>query len=160
MIRVGVFSDSHGDTNAIDCLLEKMGHIDACCFLGDVAMDAEYLRLRLECMPHSPILYAVRGNNDLASRLPDELLAEFGGKTVWMEHGHMCPNLMTLAARAERHQADIALFGHTHKPLCEYVHGVMLLNPGSAGNRCRGGRARANILEIEGETVHVKDVVM
>lgn len=29
MIRVGVFSDSHGDRDALEKLLDKMGHIDA-----------------------------------------------------------------------------------------------------------------------------------
>ena len=69
-MRVGIFSDSHGDRNALDALLEKMGHIDAACFLGDIASDAAYLREKLAEMPHQPILYAVRGNNDLASMLP------------------------------------------------------------------------------------------
>ena len=44
MIRIGVFSDSHGDKQALDALLEKMGPIDAACFLGDIASDAAYLQ--------------------------------------------------------------------------------------------------------------------
>ena len=64
MMRVGVFSDSHGDSQALDELLEKMGHLDAVCFLGDVARDAEHLQDRLAAMPNKPTLYAVRGNND------------------------------------------------------------------------------------------------
>ena len=43
MMRVGVFSDSHGDWEALDELLEKMGHVDAVCFLGDIAKDADHL---------------------------------------------------------------------------------------------------------------------
>ena len=76
MIRVGVFSDSHGDRDALEKLLDKMGHIDAACFLGDISSDAMFLRDQLEKMPHQPVLYAVRGNNDLASMLPDQLLIE------------------------------------------------------------------------------------
>lgn len=75
----------------------------------------------------------MRGNNDLASMLPDRLLIELGGHKIWMEHGHMCPSLMTLAYRAKDNGADIALFGHTHEPLCEYAYGVLLLNPGLGG---------------------------
>ncbi len=44
MIRVGVFSDSHGDRDALEKLLDKMGHIDAACFLGDISSDAMFLR--------------------------------------------------------------------------------------------------------------------
>ena len=87
--RVGVFSDSHGDREALARLLEKMGHIDAACFLGDVASDANFLREKLAEMPHGPVLYAVRGNNDLASMLPDDMLIELGGKRIYMTHGHL-----------------------------------------------------------------------
>lgn len=135
-----------------------MGCIDAACFLGDVASDAAYLRERLSGMPHEPVLYAVRGNNDLASMLPDDLLIELGGRRIHMEHGHRCPSLLTLAYRAKDRNAQVALFGHTHAPHCEYAYGVLLLNPGSAGSRCRGGRPRACVLDTD--NLHVSDVVL
>ena len=161
MMRVGVFSDSHGDHDALRRLLDRMGHIDAACFLGDVARDAAFLREALAAMPHEPVLYAVRGNNDFASMLPDDLFIELGGHRIHMEHGHRCPNLMTLAYRAKDRGADIALFGHTHEAHCEFAYGVLLLNPGSAGNHCRGGRARASLLLLaEGTTPRVQDVCL
>ena len=149
-MRVGVFSDSHGDHEALDELLERMGVLDAACFLGDVARDAEHLRERLEAMPNQPPLYAVRGNNDYYSTctLPWELLIELGGVRIYMTHGHRLVSLMNLAYKAQECGAQVALFGHTHQALCETVQGVLLLNPGSAGNFCRGGRARASVLEI------------
>ena len=149
-MRVGVFSDSHGDHEALDELLERMGALDAVCFLGDVARDAEHLRERLAAMPNQPVLYAVRGNNDYYSTctLPWDLLIELGGKRIYMTHGHRLVSLMNLAYKAQECGAQVALFGHTHQALCETVQGVLLLNPGSAGNFCRGGRARASVLEI------------
>ena len=149
-MRVGVFSDSHGDHEALDELLERMGVLDAACFLGAVARDAEHLRERLEAMPNQPPLYAVRGNNDYYSTctLPWELLIELGGVRIYMTHGHRLVSLMNLAYKAQECGAQVALFGHTHQALCETVQGVLLLNPGSAGNFCRGGRARASVLEI------------
>ena len=149
-MRVGVFSDSHGDHEALDELLERMGAMDAVCFLGDVARDAEHLRERLAAMPNQPVLYAVRGNNDYYSTctLPWDLLIELGGVRIYMTHGHRLVSLMNLAYKAQECGAQVALFGHTHQALCETVQGVLLLNPGSAGNFCRGGRARASVLEI------------
>ncbi len=149
-MRVGVFSDSHGDHEALDELLERMGALDAVCFLGDVARDAEHLRERLAAMPNQPVLYAVRGNNDYYSTctLPWDLLIELGGVRIYMTHGHRLVSLMNLAYKAQECEAQVALFGHTHQALCETVQGVLLLNPGSAGNFCRGGRARASVLEI------------
>lgn len=149
-MRVGVFSDSHGDHEALDELLERMGALDAVCFLGDVARDAEHLRERLAAMPNQPVLYAVRGNNDYYSTctLPWDLLIELGGVRIYMTHGHRLVSLMNLAYKAQECGAQVALFGHTHQALCETVQGVLLLNPGSAGNFCRGGGARASVLEI------------
>ena len=149
-MRVGVFSDSHGDHEALDELLERMGALDAVCFLGDVARDAEHLRERLAAMPNQPVLYAVRGNNDYYSTctLPWDLLIELGGVRIYMTHGHRLVSLMNLAYKAQECGAQVALFGHTHQALCETVQGVLLLNPGSAGTFCRGGRARASVLEI------------
>ena len=158
MTRVGVFSDSHGDTRALSELLERMGHIDAACFLGDIASDAAYLEMLLGAMAHRPALYAVRGNNDRRAALPDSRVCEIGGKRLYLTHGHLHASLLSLALRAKENEADAALFGHTHEPLCEYAYGVLLLNPGSAGNFCRGGAARASVLEIEGETLSVRDV--
>ena len=127
-----------------------MGALDAVCFLGDVARDAEHLRERLAAMPNQPVLYAVRGNNDYYSTctLPWDLLIELGGVRIYMTHGHRLVSLMNLAYKAQECGAQVALFGHTHQALCETVQGVLLLNPGSAGNFCRGGRARASVLEI------------
>lgn len=158
MMRIGVFSDSHGDQWALTELLDRMGYLDAVCFLGDIASDAAFLETQLAARPNRPPLYAVRGNNDWMSTLPDDLLIELGGKRIYMTHGHLCVNPMSLALRAKERGAQIALFGHTHIPQQEYAYGVMVLNPGSAGNYCRGGRARANVLEIEGEKIRVRYV--
>ena len=161
-MRVGVFSDSHGDHEALDELLERMGVLDAACFLGDVARDAEHLRERLEAMPNQPPLYAVRGNNDYYSTctLPWELLIELGGVRIYMTHSHQLVSLMNLAYKAQECGAQVALFGHTHQALCETVQGVLLLNPGSAGNFCRGGRARASVLEINKGRCSVTNILL
>lgn len=160
MTRVGIFSDSHRDCRSLGLLLDKMGFIDAACFLGDVASDAAYLREVLAAMPHEPPLYAVRGNNDLTTALPDELVVELGGKRAYLTHGHMRCGPMSLVYKAQENHAQIALFGHTHMPFCETVQGILLLNPGSAGRYCRGGEPRASVLEIRGERMQVMDVIL
>jgi len=161
-MRVGVFSDSHGDHEALDELLEKMGHLDAVCFLGDVARDADHLRDCLAARTNRPHLYAVRGNNDYYSTctLPWEMLIELDGVSVYMTHGHRMVSYMSLAYKAQELGAKIAMFGHTHAAFCEVHQGVMLLNPGSAGNYCRGGKARASILEIQNGRFRVTNVTV
>ena len=162
MTRVAVLSDSHRDQFSLGRLLDAMGEIDAACFLGDVASDAAYLRLRLAAMAGKPPLYAVRGNNDYASALPDELVCEVGGKRLYLTHGHLCASLLSLSLRAKERGADAALFGHTHEAMNEYADGVLLLNPGAAGDRMhgRGGAARASLLLIDGDNLIVRNFVL
>lgn len=157
--RVGVFSDSHGDQKALYDLMEKMGYLDAVCFLGDVSRDAAFLSDLCAGMPNRPPFYGVRGNNDIASMLPDSLIADLGGKRAYLTHGHLVASPLSLAYRALENGCQIAMFGHTHIPFFSYEQGVLLLNPGSAGNYCRGGSARASVLEITGERMNVIDVI-
>ncbi|MBR5224913.1 MAG: metallophosphoesterase [Clostridia bacterium] len=156
--RVGVFSDSHGDQKALYDLMEKMGYLDAVCFLGDVSKDAMFLSDLCSGMPQQPAFYGVRGNNDLASMLPDSMIADLGGVRAYLTHGHLCAGPLALAYRALENECSVALFGHTHIPFYSYEQGVLLLNPGSAGNYCRGGAARASVLEITGGKFRVIDV--
>ena len=158
--RVGVFSDSHGDQKALYDLMEKMGYLDAVCFLGDVSRDAMFLSDLCSGLPQKPAFYGVRGNNDLASMLPDSLIADLGGVRAYMTHGHLCAGPLSLAYRALENECSVALFGHTHIPFYSYEQGVLLVNPGSAGNYCRGGAARASVLEIAGEKIRVIDVLL
>ena len=161
-MRIGVFSDSHGDSEALDCLLEKMGYLDAVCFLGDVARDAQHLEDRLAAMPNRPVLYAVRGNNDYYSTcmLPWDRVIELDGVRIYMEHGHRSVNLFSLSYKAQENGARIAMFGHTHQAYAEDDGRVLLLNPGSAGNYCRGGRARACVLELRNGSYRIQDFAM
>lgn len=158
--RVGVFSDSHGDQKALYELMEKMGYVDAVCFLGDVSRDGMFLSDLCAGMPHRPAFYGVKGNNDLASMLPDSAIADLGGKRAYLTHGHLITGPLSLAYRALENGCQIAMFGHTHIPFYSYEQGVLLLNPGSAGNYCRGGSARASVLEITGEKMRVIDVCL
>ena len=104
----------------------------------------------------------VRGNNDYysACHLPWEQLIELDGVRIYMTHGHRMASEMGLVYKAQELNARVAMFGHTHVPFCEEQQGVMLLNPGSAGNYCRGGRARASILEINRGQLRVSGITV
>ena len=125
-MRIGVMSDSHGDRASLDRLLDAMGKMDALCFLGDIASDGAYLQERLCARGADTAFYAVRGNNDLASPLPDELTLTIAGKRIFLTHGHMQrvkSGLLNLTYAARERSADVALFGHTHMRCCQYELG-------------------------------------
>ncbi len=161
MTRIGVLSDSHGDWRNLGRLLERMGKLDALCFLGDVDADADWLETRFETT-HAPLFFAVRGNNDLASRRPWDLVTEIGGRRFFLTHGHRYhvrggTDQLTAAARAAG--AGIALYGHTHEPYCSWDDGVFVLNPGVAGNPWGNRLARGAVIVLDGQRIRVEDAV-
>ena len=92
----------------------------------------------------------MRGNCDFTAPpdIPGELLARIGGLDVLMAHGngyHVKRGLETLNWRAREAKARVVCFGHTHQPVAEWHHGVLMLNPGAL----RDGRYA--LLHITGE---------
>lgn len=135
-MRIGVLSDSHGDTDSLCALLSRMGRIDALCFLGDVSDDARYLEDVLGQRSEPTAFYAVKGNNDYASFEPEEMMLALGGKRILMVHGHRLgvkQGLLRLSLYARQKNADVVLFGHTHMTHTECDGDMLLLNPGAAG---------------------------
>ena len=138
MTKLLVLSDSHGGRAAIErVLIKESKNIDALIFLGDGLRDLElaltqYPKLRA---------YSVAGNCDYGALEPTDGLAAFDGVVIFYTHGHMYGvkyDLDTLADAAAARGAEVALFGHTHKPIALQKNGVFLFNPGSCG-RCYTG---------------------
>ena len=77
----------------------------------------------------------VRGNCDgWGCDYEDDMLVNIGGVNIFVTHGHrygVKSGLDTLASAAAAKGAQVACFGHTHKPFCEYRDGVLLINPGT-----------------------------
>ena len=133
-MKIGLVSDSHGDTMALDMMLQTPEGAEAECWLhaGDFVRDAEYLE-----MVSGKKVYMVAGNGDWPySKAPDDLLVELAGHKILLTHGHehgVRYDTSTLAQNAANMGADMAVYGHTHivditppgKP------GVLVLNPGS-----------------------------
>ena len=60
---------------------------------------------------------------------------ELGGVRLFLTHGHLFgvkSGMSRLKLEADRVGADIALFGHTHRPFLEEDGGVWYMNPGAA----------------------------
>lgn len=131
MARVVVFSDSHGDYDALERIMEHHKD-DAQLFihLGDGEQELEYLRF---VYPEKKIL-SVRGNCDRCSTAPDYDLADFCGKWIFFTHGACLgvkQGLDGAVAEAQKHKADILLFGHSHIALLAKEGELYIMNPGS-----------------------------
>lgn len=105
---------------------------DCIIHLGDYVRDAEYLRGRCPAVP----MLNVSGNCDYCPAVPDSLLTELGGVRIFMAHGHRHGVKLGLDAflnSAHCAGAALALFGHTHVPLCASYGDLQVMNPGSCG---------------------------
>lgn len=150
MKKILILSDTHGATHTLRTILQKEKDSDAIIFLGDGASD---LRVVEEELPRTPV-YAVRGNCDMGSYLPPDGLIAFEGILIYYTHGHLynvkC-TLDDLTQAAKERGADIALFGHTHRPILKNVPDLVLFNPGSAG-RSYSGRDCYGVLTVGGDS--------
>ena len=76
-MKIGIVSDSHGDTQALDLMLARpeAQEVEGWFFAGDIAMDAEYLAM----VTQLPVA-KVAGNNDWPyTSLEDALVTEIEG---------------------------------------------------------------------------------
>lgn len=104
-------------------------------------------------------VYGVRGNVDKGEwgqKLPKTEVVEVGGLFLYVLHDL---NELDLDPAAAGFAAVIS--GHSHRPSIEHHHGVLYLNPGSAGPRrfqlpitvaqlrINGVSLEANIIELE-----------
>jgi predicted phosphodiesterase len=81
--------------------------------------------------------FIVKGNCDILSSYPQELVVELENVKLLLTHGHLYnvkKSLLNLTYRASELGCGAALFGHTHISGIEKCNGVTLINPGSIGS--------------------------
>ena len=115
---------------------------------GDVGTDS----ILDELQAIAPVT-AVYGNTDgsaLRSKLPRVARVELDGFTIIVTHGDQFGSPTPEKLQAEYPDAEIIVFGHTHRPLLTLVDMVVtVMNPGGAGPRRFDLPASVGILELE-----------
>lgn len=133
-MRILAVSDIHGRNDTLEQVLDRHPDIRTVIFLGDGFDGVQEVAERHP----SHTFICVPGNCDHAPLTPAVTVEMLGSKRFFITHGHKYNvkyGLYTLELAARERQADIALFGHTHQPLCDYADGLYLCNPGSLGYR-------------------------
>ncbi len=149
-MKILIVSDTHRQNGNLCKVLAKVGKMDRLIHLGDSEGSEDYIREIAGC----PV-EIVAGNNDFFSRLPKEKEIMLGGYRTLLTHGHyyrvsFTTELLKEDARVRGFQ--IAMFGHTHKPLVDRSGPVTLINPGSISYPRQDGRRPSYILmEIDRE---------
>ena len=63
-----------------------------------------------------------------------------------------------LSQLLRRHQPDVVVFGHTHRPFCERIGGVLYVNPGSAGRRRMATPCEVAVMSVGTADLDVRQV--
>ena len=156
MLRIAVFSDTHGNTAPMLKAVRRE-RPDVLIHLGDHDRDALVLR---EEFPDTP-LYSVCGNCDLMPLAPEKLVVQLGPVKALLTHGHIYNvsrwQADSLVYAAQEAGAQIAMFGHTHRAVNDQLGGVTLLNPGTAGKGADLSWARVTIFDNGAISCEIRD---
>lgn len=156
-MKVLIISDSHRKDNVILNIIKHEEPFDMLIHLGDI--EGGELKLNYS-VGIGTSLVIIKGNNDFFSDLPDEKELRIGTHKILLSHGHsygVSLDLESYRTEALSRGCDIAMFGHTHKPVIDNKNGVLLINPGSvAYPRQSDRRATYVILEITDEKAEAK----
>ena len=143
-MRILIISDTHSEDMVFADVVRDAGHYDVLIHAGD----AEGSEDIYEEVCGTPFYY-VAGNNDFFTAAPYDMDLELCGHRIFLTHGH---HYMVSATESEvidegrdRH-ADIVIYGHTHRPSCKKVKGMLVLNPGSLAFPRQPGRLPSYIL--------------
>lgn len=149
-IKLGVIADTHVPDKAKELHPEalsvlRQSGVSAILHAGDISTPAVLTALN-EIAP----VHAVLGNRDwmFLGQLPLHCTLHFNGITIGLTHSHgglrsyivgkfhyisEGYNLERFKPRLLKTfpQADVIVFGHTHRPLIRWVDGKLFFNPGS-----------------------------
>ena len=145
-MRLGIISDTHGLLRPQ--VFDVFRTVDHILHGGDVGT-REILG---ELQAIAPVT-AVYGNTDdaeLRSLLPQVAKLRLDGFDIAVTHGDQIGTTTPAALHDAFPEADIIVFGHSHKPLLELVdRTVTVMNPGSAGPRRFNLPVSVGIMELE-----------
>lgn len=145
-MRLGIIADTHGLLRPE--VFEVFQGVDRILHAGDIGSD----ELLTELETIAPVL-AVWGNVDgfdIRGKLPEVVETRIEGFDFLLVHGHQLgvPTPDNLHDRWPN--AEVILYGHTHKPLLTIVDQVVtVMNPGGAGPRRFDLPASVGIMELE-----------
>ncbi|WP_052455890.1 metallophosphoesterase [Bhargavaea cecembensis] len=149
--KIAVLSDTHGDREVIRCFREAEKGADLLIHCGDS-----------EFQSGDPALSgfaAVQGNCDPPGAFPEHRMLEAGDLRILAVHGHIQgvkSGMLGLRYEAAERDADLVLFGHTHRFGAVEDAGTLFVNPGSAAKPWPGNPPTYAVIEKEGDQVTVR----
>lgn len=147
--RIGLISDTHGLVRPQ--VFSALAGVELILHAGDVGHG-----VLAELAAIAPVA-AVYGNTDPTGDpdLVESIEREFDGVRVHVSHGHELGSPRP-GALLEAYDADVIVYGHTHKQLVVREGARWVVNPGAAGPRRFSLPATCGLLTIDGGSVSVE----
>ncbi len=155
-MRIGVLSDTHGSSAAYAAALDALGNVDLILHAGDCSSDARIMAKRTGI----PTQY-VAGNCDYNKEDEEELELMLCGFKVLIVHGHhhgVKRSLDRLEEEAQKRDADICIFGHSHTASITRAGKCLYINPGSPHSPRMGGPSCA-VLQLKRGSLPVAEIL-
>lgn len=147
-MKILVLSDTHGDLENLDKVVERSGDIDLLIHLGDNTKDA----LKIKEILNTKMIN-VKGNCDIFDKVtPKEEIIEIRNKKLFLTHGDdygVKSGINKIYYRALELEVDIVLFGHSHVSTLVREDNILFLNPGSISLPRGGSKKSFGIIEIK-----------
>jgi putative phosphoesterase len=142
-VKIGVISDTHGFLDPkIPELFAGVGHILHAGDVGDPMIELELKFI-------APVTLVV-GNNDPGLPFKETEVITLAGRKFLIHHivNPLAP-ADKLKLRLAKERPDVVVFGHTHKPFCGTLGGILFFNPGYAGKPRFGAERSVAILHCD-----------
>ena len=188
-MKFGIVSDIHCNADGLRRAFELMGDVDELVCLGDTIWEYRFSN-EVVALLRERGAHTILGNHEegffgplgerararpgsdpghlewLATR-PHRIELERGDKRILLVHStpweprgaYVLPEDALLARFAEA-EADIVLYGHTHRQVVKRFGGVLVVNPGSTGDardHSNGRRLSCAVLDTASEEVRIFD---
>ncbi|HET7109287.1 MAG TPA: metallophosphoesterase family protein [Gemmatimonadales bacterium] len=145
-MRLGIISDTHGLLRPE--VFDVFKEVDHILHAGDVGPPE--ILTELEAIAPVTAVYGNTDGWDLRARLPQVASIRLEGFDIVVTHGDQLGSPTPEKLNAAFPEAEIIVFGHTHRPLLTLVDVVVtVMNPGGAGPQRFDLPPSVGIMELE-----------
>ncbi|MGH7444054.1 MAG: metallophosphoesterase family protein [Longimicrobiales bacterium] len=155
-MKIGIISDTHGKLRrAVFTHFDGVEHI---LHAGDIGP----LDLLAELEAIAPVT-AVWGNTDdfsVRAAVPEIARTTLADRRITVVHGHQLGTPTPPGLLGAHPDADIIVYGHTHRPLIVELQGRRIVNPGGAGAARFGLSPSVILMTIEDGAVDAELIIL
>jgi len=145
-MRLGIIADTHGLLRPE--VFEVFAEVDHILHAGDIG--SVDLLTELEAIAPVTAVYGNCDGSELRALVPEVVARRIEGLNFVLLHGDQHGSPTPDVLHAAYPDADVIVYGHTHRPLLTTVDLVVtVMNPGGAGRRRFDLPASVGIMELE-----------